>query len=209
MIATAVLLIFLVLPASAQQWSVDSSTGYFRVIILKEGLLSSLGHDHVLDARDARGTVAIAGSTGSVHLEINAAGVEIDQPSSDAEEGFDKSPSESDRAKIRANMRGKKGLDVLSFPFIKFDSTSVEKVESVKDHWMVSGTFSLHGSTGTLDFPVVLAERPGGCWVSGYVRIHPSEYGIKPFSVMGGMIRVQDEALVKFNLALKASVPAP
>ncbi|MBI3553043.1 MAG: YceI family protein [Elusimicrobia bacterium] len=208
------LILFLILgslssPAACEEWSVDPSTGYFRVILLKEGLLAGLGHDHVIDARDVRGEISIADSSSSVRLEINAAGAEIDSAASRSEEGFAKEVGESDRVKIRANMRGPKGLDVQRYPMIKFDSASIERVESLKGLWMVSGAFALHGSTGTLEFPVTLSERPGGYWASGYVRIRPSDYGIKPFSVMGGLIKVQDEALVKFNLGLRAlgSVP--
>lgn len=190
--------------APAQEWAIDASTGYFRVILLKEGLLSGLGHDHVIDARDVRGEIAIADSSSSVHLEINAAGLEVDLDASRADEGLRKTVGESDRANIRAKMRGPKGLDVRRFPFIRFDSSSIERVESLEGIWQVEGTFSLHGSTGTLEFPVALTERPGGYWVSGYVRIRPSDYGVKPFSVAGGLIKVQDEAMVKFNLGLKA-----
>lgn len=194
-------------PAMGQTWTVDPSTGYFHVILMKEGLLGSLGHDHVVDAGPARGTAVIADSSSSVHLEFDAAAVEIDADSSRRDEGFMKHVEDGDRAKIRDGMRGPKGLDVQRYPSIKFNSTSIEKVTGLPHIWEVTGVFSLHGSTGTLEFPVVLTERPGGYWAYGYVRIRPSEYGMKPFSVLGGLIRVQDEALVKFNLALRPSGP--
>ena len=190
-------------PAAAEQWTVDPSTGYFRVVLLKEGLLGGLGHDHVVEVRGARGSVEIGDSTGSVHLDIDAASADIDQASGRAEEGFKKDVEPGDRDKIRAGMRGPKGLDVARFPKIAFDSTVVERVENLKGTWEVTGIFSLHGSTRALEFPVILAERPGGYWAYGYARIRPSEYGIKPFSVLGGLIRVSDEAVVRFNLGLR------
>jgi polyisoprenoid-binding protein YceI len=202
------LLLTLCAPARAQEWTVDPSTGYFRVIVMKEGLLGGLGHDHVLDVVNAKAKAAIGESSGAVHVEINAAGVEIDQAASRAEEGFRKPIAAGDLEKIRSNMRGPKGLDVRAHPFIKFDSTAIEPSD-IKGVWMVTGAFSLHGATGTLDFPVTLTPRQGGWWATGYVRVRPSEYGIKPFSVMGGLIRVQDEALVKFNLGLRSVGSAP
>jgi polyisoprenoid-binding protein YceI len=175
---------------------------------MKEGLLSGLGHDHVVDAGPARASAVIAESSSSVHLELDTSGIDIDAQSSLLAEGFKKQVEESERAKIRGEMRGAKGLDVQRYPAIKFDSTSIEKVAGLKDIWEVTGVFSLHGSTGTLEFPVTLSPRPGGYWAYGYVRLRPSEYGMKPFSVLGGLIRVQDEALVKFDLALRPLLPS-
>jgi polyisoprenoid-binding protein YceI len=203
-IALLAALAALAVPARAQVWTIDPSTGYFRVSIAKEGLLGALGHDHVLDVRDARAEIAIAGASSSVKLEINAAGLEIDAAEALLSEGIKKPVPEDERSKIRANMRGAKGLDVRAHPLIRFESTSIEETPMLKGTWMVSGTFDLHGSTGALEFPVTLTERPGGWWASGYVRLRPSDYGVKPFSAMGGLIRVADEALVKFDLALKA-----
>ncbi len=198
-----ILVLFVSAPAMAQSWTVDPSTGYFHVILLKEGLLGSLGQDHVVDAGPARGSVVIADSSSSVRLELDAAAVDIDTANSRLAEGFKKHVEDADRAKIREGMRGPKGLDVQRYHSIKFDSTSIEKVAGLKDIWEVTGVFTLHGSTGTLEFPVTLAQRPEGWWAYGYVRIRPSEYGMKPFSVLGGLIRVQDEAMVKFDLALR------
>jgi polyisoprenoid-binding protein YceI len=194
----------LAIPARAQVWTVDPSTGYFRVSLAKEGLLAALGHDHVVDVREARGEIRIDGSSSSVKLEINAAGLEIDAAEALLSDGIKKPVPEDERAKIRAGMRGAKGLDVRAYPLIRFASSSIEETPLLKGTWMVTGTFELHGSTGTLEFPVTLAERPGGWWAYGYVRLRPSEYGVKPFSAMGGLIRVADEALVRFDLALKA-----
>ena len=188
---------------SAQQWTIDPSTGYFHVVLLKEGLLGGLGHDHVVDLRGARGEVEIGDSTGSVHLDIDVAAADIDLAAGRFEEGFKKAVEEADRVKILAGMRGPKGLDVARYPRVKFDSTQIEPVESLKGTWEVTGVFALHGSTRSLEFPVTLAERSGGYWAYGYARIRPSDYGIKPFSVLGGLIRVQDEAVVKFNLGLR------
>lgn len=198
-----VLLLACAAGASAESWSIDPSTGYLRVVLLKEGLLGGLGHDHVLDARGARGVFEIGEASGSARVEVSAGALEIDAPGPRAEEGFMKAVVEADRAKIREGMRGAKGLDAARFPVIAFDSQRVERVESLPGAWEVTGAFQLHGATRTVEFPVFLAERPGGFWAYGYFRLRPSEFGVKPFSVLGGLIRVKDEALVKFNLALR------
>jgi polyisoprenoid-binding protein YceI len=199
----ALLLVLLALPARADDWALDPSTGSFRVLILKEGALKALGHDHVLSAKDYRGRVALSDSSATLHLEINAAGLDIDTPEARKAEGVEGEVSSGDQEKIRRTMRSEKVLDVRRYPLITLDSTSLEPAPMVKDMWMLSGNFSLHGSSQTLDFPVTLTPREGGYWVSGYVRIRPSEYGIKPVKAIGGLIRTADEAMVRFTLALK------
>lgn len=194
-------------PAAAESWTVDPSTGYFRVVLLKEGLLGSLGHDHVLDVRGARGAFGIGDDSGAAHVAVQVEALDIDSAGPRAEEGFQKEVPEGDRARIREGMRGPKGLDAARYPRIAFDSAQIERVASLKGIWEVTGAFSMHGTTRTVEFPVTLAERPGGFWAYGYLRLRPSEFGIKPFSVLGGMIRVKDEALVKFDLALRRSGP--
>lgn len=203
------LLVIFARPAAAESWTIDPSTGYFRVVLLKEGLLSGLGHDHVIDLRGARGNFEIGDSSGSARVEVDVDSADIDVPRPRAEEGYLKEIPAGDRAKIRDGMRGAKGLDVARWPVVSFASDRIERVEGMKGTWDVSGVFSLHGATRTVELPVTLAERPGGFWAWGYLRLRPSDFGIKPFSVLGGLIRVQDEALVKFNLGLRRAALRP
>lgn len=189
------------LPARAETLRLDSSTGSFRVYLYKEGLLKALGHDHLVVAPDYRGVVDLWTSSAVLHLEIDTDWLEIDKPEARETVGLKQPIKDSDVAKIRASMKGEKGLDVKRHALIAFASTSIEPVEGEKGFWMVNGALSLHGTLRTIEFPVELSARPGGYWVSGYVRLNQSDYGIKPFSVAGGAVRVQDEVMVRFHLA--------
>jgi len=189
-------------PVRADQWALDSSTGSFRVVVLKEGPLRALGHDHVLEAKDFRGTVELLDSSATLHLEVNAAGLDADDPAARRAEGFDDEVSAADREKIRRAMRGPKVLDVRRYPLIIYDARQVEPVASIKDMWMATGQLTLHGTTMDLEVPVTLTPRSGGYWASGYARIRPSDYGVKPVKVFGGAVRTADEAVVKFDIAL-------
>lgn len=199
----ALLLALLALPARADEWALDPSTGSFRVVIMKEGALRALGHDHVLEAKDFRGRVELMDSSATLHLEVNAAGLEIDETPARKAEGFKDEVPESDRVKIRRVMRGSKGLDVRTYPLIVFDSQDIQPVPSVKDMWMASGKLTLHGVTTELEVPVTFVSRQGGYWAYGYARIRPSDYGVGPVKALGGLIRTADEAVVRFALALK------
>lgn len=188
--------------ARAEELTVDPYVGSFTVVIRRMGLLKSLAHDHVVDVRERSGTAVVEASTGSVALEIDAGKLEIDEPDARKAAGFPPEIGPSDRAKIRATMRGAQGLDVLRYPKISFRSQHCEPA-AAKGTWNVTGDFSLHGTTRTLSFPVTVETRPDGYWVAGEVRIVPSQYGIQPFVVAGGLIKTRDEAEVRFRLALR------
>lgn len=186
----------------AEELDVDPLSGRIEVVLRKEGLLKALAHDHVVEARDFSGKVSLAGSSASVHLEIDARTLDIDLPDDRVRAGLPDDVSLSDRAKIRESMRGEKGLDVLAFPRIAFDAEGLHPVPGWKGVWTAAGTFSLHGTTRTLSFPVTLGEKEDGYWVSGTATLKPSDYGIKPFSV-AGLVKVKDEAEVTFKVALR------
>lgn len=187
------------LSVAAETWKLDASTGSFKVLLEKDGPLRALGHDHVVRAPVFAGTVELSSASASLSLTIDAGKLTIDEDADRASEGW-KTLDAGDKAKIAASMRGDKGLDVEKHAKIELKSDSIEPVEGEKDLWRVEGKLSLHGQTRAVDFPVTMLERADGRWFSGYVRLRPSEYGIKPFSVFGGAVRVKDEAVVKFSL---------
>lgn len=191
------------LHAAVDSWTLDASTGSFLAIIEKEGILKALGHNHALEVRASRATFMIGASSAALRLEIDSSSLEIDLPRTRREAGYDDDIPESDRAKITMVMRGPKGLDAAQHPLIVFDSEKIEPADESSGVWMVSGTLSLRGKTQNLEFPVSRSEDGEGFWAAGYVRLRPSEFGIKPFSSALGMVRVKDEALVRFRLRLK------
>lgn len=196
---TALLLLALALPARAETLKIDPSTGSLRVVVEKDGPLRALGHDHVLRAPAFEGSVELSGASAKLVLTIDAQALTIDRPDERRDQHWG-SITEADIPKIEASMRGPAGLDVARFPTLRLVSESIEPVAGEKDTWLVTGRFSLHGSTQTIDFPVVMTDGLGGRWFSGYVRLRPSDYGIKPFSLFLGGLRVKDEAVVRFSL---------
>lgn len=191
--------LFLAVGARAETLRLDASTGSFHVLLYKDGPLQALGHDHVVAAPAFQGEVELSSSSAALTLTLEASSLQIDEPEARASEKLPKI-KDGDRTKIAASMRGAKGLDVARYPEIALRSDSIEPVAGEADLWMVTARFSLHGSSATIDFPVKMTEASGGRWFSGYVRLRPSDYGVKPFSVFGGAVRLRDEALVKFDL---------
>jgi polyisoprenoid-binding protein YceI len=59
---------------------------------------------------------------------------------------------------------------------------------------------TLHGMTRRFDLPVRIAMADGGLNVAGTLEFDQSEFGIVPFSVLGGAIQVQDRLTLRFSL---------
>jgi polyisoprenoid-binding protein YceI len=193
--------LFLSRGAAAQSTTLtlDPSTGSLRVLLYKDGPLRALGHDHALAAPAFQGQVELSSGSAQLMLTIDATKLVIDTAPVREEQGWS-ALKDSDVESINAGMRGPRGLDVKKYPQITFRSDTIEPVAGEKDLWEVTGRFSLHGTTQTIDFPVTMTDGPGGKWFSGYVRLRQSEYGVKPFTVFGGAVSVKDEILVRFNL---------
>lgn len=195
----ASLLLALALPASAETLTLDPSTGTLRVVLYKDGPLRALGHDHVVLAPKFSGQVELEASSARMTLTIDAQALTIDEDAARAAENLSPIP-EKDREKIAAGMRGPKGLDVRRFKTIALRSDDIAPLPNEKDLWVLNGQFELHGSTAALETPIAVTDGPGGRWFTGYVRLRPSDYGIKPFKVFGGAVSVKDEALVRFSI---------
>lgn len=184
----------------ARTYRLDPSTGSLRVLLYKGGPLAFLGHDHVVWAPAFSGEVQLSSAAARMTLTIDATKLVIDTAPVRVEEGYGPL-KDSDLAKIDAGMRGPKGLDVARFPEISFRSESIEPVAGEKALWQVAGRLVLHGVTQSIDFPVTVSDGPdGGKWFSGYVRLRPSDFGVKPFKVLGGAITLTDQAFVRFTV---------
>ncbi len=195
----AALLIGSPLAAAAETLTLDPSTGSLRALVYKEGPLAAFGHDHVVRAASFRGVVELSSASAALTLSVDARALTIDEPKAREAEGW-RPIAEKDRREIEAAMRGPKGLDVEKRPELELRSESIEPVAQEKDTWLLTGRLLLHGAAQAIEAPVVVSSTPAGAWFSGYVRLRPSDYGVKPFSVFAGAVRTKDEAVVKFDL---------
>jgi polyisoprenoid-binding protein YceI len=85
-------------------------------------------------------------------------------------------------------------LETRKFPEIAFRSTSVEKLSDGR--WMVTGNLALHGVTRPVSLTV---KRAGGSYTTRAV-LKQTDFGIKPITVGGGMIKVKNEIEIDFKI---------
>ena len=178
-------LIFVVTLAalSAQDKTIDVQRSTITIHVGKAGLFSAAGHEHWVSAPIASGKF----SDSRVEFKVVTAKMTV-KP--------DPKVDEKTRLQVQKDME-ELTLDPAKYPEIAFESSHVEKIAD--GQWKVDGTLSMHGATK----PVSVIVRRSGDAYTGHVVIKQTDFGIKPVSVAGGTIKVNNEVDIDFQIFAK------
>jgi hypothetical protein len=158
--------------------------------VYRGGRLGKLGHDHVVSSREPRGY--IDADKGRCDLYVALESLAVDDPAQRAAAGFDSTPSESDIAGTRSNML-EKVLEADRFPFVVLRCRAVAQD-------VLEAELSLHGVTRPMRIPAKIDSGAERIQVSGSFAINQTDFGIEPFSVLGGALAVQDRVDLSFTI---------
>ncbi|WNG88565.1 YceI family protein [Mycobacterium sp. ITM-2016-00317] len=173
-------------------WELDSTDGQLTVTTAVAGAASRVGHRLTI-AMSWRGTVEWADEPVAVELTADVDSFKVLRG-----EGGATPLTGPEKALVRLNAL--KSLDAVRFPRIRFRS---DEVEPTADGYRLVGTLQIHGVTRdhTVDLTVEqLGERVR---VSAQDSLRQSDFGIKPFSMMMGALKVADEVRVSFAAELE------
>jgi hypothetical protein len=173
---------------------VDSRESLVVLEVRRSGSLARLGHDHVVASHDLTGYVAP--DEGRADLYVALARMQVDEPALRAEAGFDTQPSESDIEGTRANML-EKVLEAERFPFALIRVSGAKAKEKKKT---LAVAITLHGSTRTLHVPAEIEADAEKMSVTGRLSFDQSDFGITPYSLLGGAIAVQNRVDLRFRI---------
>jgi len=144
----------------------------------------------VVSSREARGFVDR--DTGRSDLYVALESLVVDDPAQRAAAGFESTPSESDIAGTRSNML-EKVLEAERFPFVVLRVRAAAQGD-------LEAELSLHGVTRPMRIPAKLDADPQRIEASGRFALKQTDFGIEPFSVLGGALTVQDEVEISFAI---------
>lgn len=169
------------------------------VRVYRGGSLARFGHDHVVASRDVRGYVALAApltaSQADLYLPVDS--LQVDEPARRAQAGFDTQPSQSDIDGTRRNMTDKV-LEAQRYPFVVLHLTPVR---GEPPRLTLNATLTVHGTTRT--FPVeveVDTASAGTIEARGRFTIRQTDFGMTPYALFGGALRVEDKVDIDFLL---------
>lgn len=196
---------------SAQQrgegrlYRVDAAASQVRLHVFRAGRLAKAGHNHVIGVERLGGQVfvpadGIAGA--GLDLAFRVDELVIDQAEWRSALGpeFASTPSASDIAGTRTNLL--RAVDAERFPAVTMRGTAVAGAFPLL---VVKLSIDWHGRTRELDVPVRVV-RPSGespLRAQGALILRQSDFGIAPFSILGGLLAIQDEISVDVDIAAR------
>jgi polyisoprenoid-binding protein YceI len=116
----------------------------------------------------------------------------VDESALRAEAGMTTVPAADAIAGTRNNMLTKV-LDAEKYPYVQVSAVSTPEGP-------LQAAITLHGVTRRYAIPAVLTPRANGISAAGTLTLKQSDFGIKPFSVLGGALAVQDELELRFRI---------
>jgi polyisoprenoid-binding protein YceI len=174
----------------------DPSQGRFTVQAFPRGTLSALGHSPTFAVRKFTGELnfdpdAMAGA--SVRVAVQATSLEL----TDA-------VSPKDRAEIESRMRDEV-LQSASHPTIELKTTEIAATR-ISDGWYrlsIPFKVSVRGVTNTQRVDAQLRLIEDEARLSGETKLSQSAFRIKPVSALAGMLTLQDELKIAFDLVAR------
>lgn len=204
--------------ASGDAFTLDTENSIFAIVTHKSGSFAWLSHNHLIYAEDYDAELTIDGndlSTVAFRIEFPAKNLVVSDAEghkrwnpSVLEAGLLDKPLEKtspkNRQKIRENMLSKKQLDAEQFPKIAAALTKVREDKAEEPghtHTHLAAIeITLHGQTLTRDFPAKIALEEGTLHIEVTASCNFTDFGIEPYSALGGLIKNRDHFDVYVNL---------
>jgi polyisoprenoid-binding protein YceI len=189
--------------AGGRFFALNPKTSTVRLYAFRGGKAAKFGHNHVLSAPEFQGFFNLApeGTAASrFDLVFHLDQLVFDDPQHRAALGpaFASVISAEDTASTRNNMLGDNNFQASRFPLLRVRSLQIVG-ESPKFAAKVS--VELHGQAREMWLPLTVTGLPERLTVQGALVLKQTDFGVKPFSVFGGMLAMQDEVVVEFTLS--------
>ncbi len=188
--------------ATGEVYTLDPASSSVRLYVFRGGKAAKAGHNHVLGVSQFEGYVRLDPSQprdSRFDLRVPVDALKVDEPAWREQTGgsFASARSELDIEGTRRNMLGPKVLDAAQFPTMELHSRAVAGDWPVL---IVDVDVTIKGATHVQPVMVRIARTAEGLRASGEFVLRQTDFGMEPFSVLGGLMSVQDEIGVTFDL---------
>jgi len=179
------------------------AASHIHIYVYRAGRAASLGHNHVLTAPVLDGYFYWS-DAGPAHsrfdLRFRLDQIIIDYPTdrTDVGAGSASTLSAEAIAATREHMLGPDNMQALIYPMVCIHSLDIV---GESPRFAVRLAVEMHGQSREMWVPVTVTGLPQHVHASGAVVLRQTDFGIQPYSVLNGMLAVQDAVLVEFDLA--------
>ncbi len=179
--------------AAGEVYRVDPTRSLLLVRTGRSGPAKRAGHDHAIASESLLGFIELHDDPDRSRADIVFAVRElvVDKPEYRKRLGLDTEPSDADIAGTYTNM-----LKVLVPEEHAWISLSVRPAEPGK----VSVSATVSGTTAEYLVPAIVERNNGQVTVSAQLSVSHSDFGLQPFTALGGLLGVADELDVIIEL---------
>lgn len=171
-------------------WSLTAADGELNILTGVAGRAAKMGHRLTIGMQSWRADVHWAGGRPTA-AELT---VDVDSLQVLGGEGGLTPLAGPEKAVARSNAL--KSLDAKKFPQIRF---TADEVAETSGGYRLSGTVEIHGTARPQTVDVDVADDGDALALSAQVQVTQSEFGVKPYSLMMGALKVADEVTITFT----------
>jgi hypothetical protein len=188
--------------ASGKVFTLDPGQSTVRIYVFRGGRAAAVGHNHVLSAPRFVGFFylpATGAANGRFDLAFRLDQLEIDNLKYRSTLGSAFSsilPPEAIKG-AREHMLGVNNLQADKFPFVRVHSLRITG-ESPK--FAAKVQIEMHGQQHVMWIPLAVEGLPEHLVAAGSFVLRQTDFGVQPYSVLGGFLAVQDEVVIEFKL---------
>jgi len=174
-----------------------------RIYAFRAGRAARLGHNHILSAPQFTGFFHLptnGAANGRFDLAFRLDQLEIDNPAYRSALGaaFSTVISPEDIEGTRDHLLGANCLQADRFPFVRIQSLQISG-EAPK--FAAKVQVEIHGQKREMWIALDVEGLPDRLSVSGSFVLRQTDFGVQPYSLLGGLLSVQDEVVLDFKLA--------
>ena len=168
------------------------------ILVDKAGPLASFGHRHVIEVGHLQGFASVnPGAATRADVRFTVRSLEVDRPAALKRFGINEKISDADRKGTRNHMLGESVLDAERYPWVNLQ---INLARTRAGSEPLKAILQLHGTQKTLSLTATLAH-PAQTWrVAGGFSIRQTNFGITPYSIMLGALRVKDKIEIRYDL---------
>ncbi len=184
----------------ASVYRIDPDQSELRIRVYRGGPLADLGHNHVVTTSDIQGKIYLHDrlANSGFELTIPVKSFVLDDPQARQQEGegFEGQLSAQDRQSTKDHMLSKDALDADQYQEIKLRSIAV-----AGPPWYprITVRVTLHGTSRDYVVPTAVVRQKDQLIATGGLHIKQTDFGIKPYSAVGGGLVVKDGLDIAFR----------
>ncbi len=180
----------------------DPAASRIRIYVYRDGAAARAGHNHVVyPVRfNAQAFLPAQGMSGArLDLEFRLDELELDAPAERAAVGpaFAAVIDQDDIARTRQHMLGEENLQAGQFPFVRVHAL---QIAGEPPKLAAQLQIELHGERRATWVAVDATCLPERLCLAGSLVIKQTDFGIRPYTALGGLLGVQDTLVLDFRL---------